>query len=50
MKIYEKPIVRINQVHSSDMITTSEPQINGDESDPNEPVLAPERDSDWKNW
>ena len=51
MKKYIKPCIRFNQVHSCDLITTSDPQIIDDPgADPESPVLAPNRDRDWDNW
>lgn len=51
MKEYNKPSIRFNQVHSCDVISTSDPQIIDDPgADPESPVLSPERGKDWDNW
>ncbi len=51
MKRYIKPCIRFNQVRSSDLIVTSDPQIIDDiGADPETPVLAPKRGKDWENW
>ncbi len=50
MKQYIKPSIRFNKVRSCDVIATSDPQLYDSNADPNAPVLAPERDSDWDNW
>lgn len=50
MKLYKTPNIRFNRIHSSSVITTSDPQIRDDEADPNNPALSPQRGSDWENW
>lgn len=50
MKKYIKPSIRFNQVHSHDVIATSDPQLINGNADQSQPTLSPNRDSDWANW
>ncbi|MBO4753413.1 MAG: hypothetical protein J5543_02375 [Bacteroidales bacterium] len=51
MKIYIKPIIHFNFVRSTNVITTSDPQIYDEpDADADVPALAPQRGKDWENW
>ena len=51
MKKYFKPYIHFNQVHSCDLIITSDPpNIEGSDADPESPALVPGRGKDWENW
>lgn len=51
MKKYISPIIKFNQLtRHHEIIVTSLQKWDDIEADPDAPVLAPRRDSDWENW